>query len=414
MPSELVVMKFGGTSVATPEKIERAAQRAIRLRRRGRRVVVVVSAPGKMTDELIASARQISANPDQRELDMLMATGEQISISLFAIACRAKGVPAVSLTGPQAGIYADALHTRARIVDIQPGKILQELARGRIVVVAGFQGINPNHDITTLGRGGSDLTAVALAAALHASRCDIYTDVEGVYTTDPRIVSQARLISHLAYDEMLEMAASGAQVMQARSIEVAKKFQVPIRVVSAFSPYNNYRRGSWITEEVPSMEQTLVRGVALDLKQALMTLRMVPDKPGTLAKLFGLFANAHVNVDMITQSAPQVAAVDVSLTLPMEEIETARKVVPALRRKFPNLQTDIDAPVAKLSVVGVGMRAHSGVASQIFGALARQHINIKIVATSEIKVSCIVERRDGERGLKALHRAFRLHRSRRS
>jgi aspartate kinase len=411
MPGELVVMKFGGTSVADPERIRRAAERAIRLRRAGGRVVVVVSAPGEMTDELIALAKQLCPSPDRRELDMLMATGEQVSISLFAIACRALGAPAVSLTGPQAGIRADAAHTKAHIVEIRPEKIREELAAGRIVTVAGFQGLNEKLDIATLGRGGSDLTAVALAAALRAKRCEIYTDVDGVYTADPRLVPEARLIPRLSYDEMLELAASGAQVMQSRSIEVAKKFRVPVRVASAFSPRG---RGTWITREVPGMEEALVSGVALDPEIAILTLHGVPDKPGALADIFVRLGRAQVNVDLITQSSPQAAFKHVSLSLPVDELPAAEKALREMRRRVPGLAMNVDRDVAKLSVIGVGMRSHSGVAGRIFQTMARERIDLKLIATSEISVSCVVERRDATRALRALHRTFGLQRRPRS
>lgn len=405
-----VVMKFGGASVADPEKIERAAERAVRLRRRGGRVVVVVSAPGEMTDELITLARQLTPSPDQRELDALMATGEQVGASLFAIACRAKNAPAVSLTGPQAGIRADSLHTRARIVDIRPRKILKELSRGRIVAVAGFQGVNPALDIATLGRGGSDLTAVALAAALRARRCEIFTDVAGVYTADPRIIPEARLIPRLSYDEMLEMAASGAQVMQPRSIEVAKKFTVCVRVASAFSSRG---AGTWITKEAPGMEEALVTSVVLDLEKVLLTLHGVPDKPGVLAEIFNGLGRAQVNLDQIAQSSAQAALKHVSMTLPAAELDAAQKTLRKMRWKIPGLSLDVDPRTAKISVIGVGMRGHSGAAGRIFQALARERIGLKMIAASEINISCVVERREAERALRALHRAFGLQRRRR-
>ena len=407
--SDLIVMKFGGTSVADPDKIQRAADRAIAQRRAGRRVVVVVSAPGEMTDELIALARRVAPDPDSRELDMLMATGEQVGISLFAIACRARGVPAVSLTGPQAGILADATHTKARIVEIRPRKVHEELARGNIVTVAGFQGLNPSRDIATLGRGGSDLTAVALAASLGAKHCEIYTDVHGVYTADPRMVPDARLIPRISYDEMLELAGAGAQVMQGRSIEVAKKFGVPIRVAHAFDARST---GTWITGEVSSMEEAVVTGVAFDRNQVKVTIRDVPDKPGMAADIFGAMGKANVNVDMIIQSAAHGAINDISFTVHKDDHDAAIKVLEQVQRRLKAGSIEHNVNVSKVSVVGVGMRSHAGVAGRMFRTLADNGVNIDMIATSEIKISCIIERKDGERAVRCLHKAFRLEKRR--
>lgn len=406
---ELVVLKFGGTSVADPEKIHRAAERAAALRRKGLRVVVVVSAPGEMTDDLLGLARRVAPDPDPRELDMLLATGEQVGISLFAIACRARGAPAVSLTGPQAGIRADESHTRARIVAVHPAKIRSELAAGRIVTVAGFQGLNPKADIATLGRGGSDLTAVALAAALGARGCEIYTDVHGVYTADPRIAPDARLLPRISYDEMLELAGAGAQVMQARSIEVAKKFGVPVRVSSAFDPKSP---GTWITEEVPGMEEALVTGVALDRNQVVVTMRDVPDRPGIAARIFTALGSAGVNVDMIIQSAAAGRANDISFTLSHSDLEEALQAIEKIRRAVAAKAPERSPRMAKVSVVGVGMRSHPGVAGRMFRALAEAGINIQMIATSEIKISCVVDQADGERAVRCLHAAFALHKRR--
>ena len=402
---ELIVMKFGGTSVADPEKIQRAADRAIAKRKAGHPVVVVVSAPGEMTDELIALARRVAPAPDSRELDVLMATGEQVGISLFAIACRARGVPAVSLTGPQAGILADEAHTKARIVEIKPRKVHEELARGNIVTVAGFQGLNPHRDITTLGRGGSDLTAVALAAALKAGHCEIYTDVHGVYTADPRVVPEARLIERISYDEMLELAGAGAQVMQARSIEVAKKFGVPIRVAHAFDVHS---KGTWITGEVSSMEEAVVTGVALDRNQVKVTIRDVPDKPGMAAEIFVAMGKADVNVDMIIQSAAHGSVNDISFTVHKDDHANAVKALAQVQKRLKTGPIEHNVNVSKVSVVGVGMRSHSGVAGKMFKNLADNRVNIQMIATSEIKISCVVDRTDGERALRCLHKVFGL------
>lgn len=402
---KILVMKFGGTSVADPEKVQRAAERAIAARRKGQSVVVVVSAPGDTTDDLIDLAHRITRNPDTRELDMLLATGEQMSISLFAIACCSKGAPAISLTGAQAGIKADAKHTKARITGIESKKIHEELAKGRIVVVAGFQGLNPLEDITTLGRGGSDLTAVALAAALKAEHCDIFTDVHGIYTADPRIEPNARLLKRISYDEMLELAGAGAQVMQARSIEVAKKFQVPIRVSSAFALRSP---GTWIIEEVAQMEEALVTGVALDKNQIVVTLRDVPDRPGVAADIFGALGDANVNVDMIIQSSALGKVNSISFTLAKDDLRLAKRGLTSIRAHFGKFIVETSEPVAKVSIVGVGMRSHSGVAGKMFRSLADEKINIQMISTSEIKISCVVEKKDGERALRALHGAFGL------
>ncbi|MBI3507611.1 MAG: aspartate kinase [Proteobacteria bacterium] len=408
MNRRLAVLKFGGTSVADPEKIQRAAERAVALKRTGKQVVVVVSAPGDMTDDLIGLAKRITPSPDSRELDMLLATGEQVGISLFAIACRALGAPAVSLTGPMAGIRADDTHTKARIIGIEPRKILSELGRGRIVTVAGFQGLNTNQDITTLGRGGSDLTAVALAAALKAGVCDIFTDVRGVYTADPRIVPDARLLKRVSYDEMLELAGAGAQVMQARSIEVAKKFKVPLRVSSAF---DRRGAGTWIVEEATSMEEVLVTGVALDRDQVIVTLRDVPDRPGIAALIFTALGEARVNVDMIIQSAAAGRVNDISFTVPQSDFDAAERTMERVRRTIGARQLERSQRMAKVSVIGVGMRSHSGVAGRMFKSLADSSINIQMIATSEIKISCIVDPKDGERAVRCLHKAFKLHRA---
>jgi aspartate kinase len=402
---QIVVMKFGGTSVSDPDKIRRAAERVISMRRKGFRVVVVVSAPGDMTDDLIGLAERVAPEPRSRELDMLLSSGEQVGISLLAMACWAKGVPAVSLTGWQAGIQADESHTKARILAIRPKKILAELKRGMIVAVAGFQGITAREDIATLGRGGSDLTAVALAAALGAKQCEIYTDVGGIYTTDPRIEPEARLLRQISYDEMLELAGAGAQVMQARSIEVAKKFGVPVRVSSAFDAKG---AGTWITKEVSSMEEAVVTGVALDRNQLILTLRDVPDRPGVAAEIFTALGKSSVNVDMIVQSAARSGLNDISFSISNEDLKATEKALGPLRRRKNIGSLDKGSPVSKVSIVGVGMRSHSGVAGKMFKSLGEHKINIQMIATSEIKISCAVDRKDGERAVRCLHAAFGL------
>jgi aspartate kinase len=404
----LVVLKFGGTSVADPEKMHRAVERAALMRRKGYRIVVVVSAPGEMTDELLDLAHQITPNPQSRELDMLLATGEQVGISLFTIACCARNIPAISLTGPQAGIVSDTRHTRARITKIDPHKILKELARGSIVTVAGFQGATPDSDIATLGRGGSDLTAVAIAAALGAHHCEIYTDVDGIYTADPRVVAEARLLPSISYDEMLELAGAGAQVMQSRSVEVAKKYRVLVRVSCAF----DFRSpGTWIMKEVPCMEDALVTGLALDRDQIVITLRDVPDQPGIAAKIFTALGDAQIKVDMIVQSAARGGLNDISFTLSTADMNAAQNALEEILRRIGAKALEKSPPVAKVSVVGVGMRSHSGAAGRMFRTLAENKINIQMIATSEIKISCVVDSKEGERALRCLHAAFGLHKA---
>ncbi|OGX38260.1 MAG: aspartate kinase [Omnitrophica WOR_2 bacterium RIFCSPHIGHO2_02_FULL_68_15] len=402
----LIVQKYGGSSVANPERILRVAERVVRTRRAGHRVVVVVSALGDTTDDLIALSRRITTRPSEREMDMLMATGEQVSVALLAMAIQRHGVPAISFTGAQVGIVTDTSHTRAKILDISAHRIVQALRRGQVVVVAGFQGMTSDHEITTLGRGGSDLTAVALAVALKAASCEIYTDVEGVYTTDPRVVPEARKLETISYDEMLELASLGAQVMQARSIEVAKKFNMPLHVRSSFST----RPGTIIGKEVKAMEDVVVRGVALAKDEAKVTICDVPDRPGLAAKIFTRLAAANVNVDVIVQNVSRTGATDVSFTVSAGDLSraltTARQVARAIRAKG----VTCDEQIAKVSVVGVGMRSHSGIAARMFQALAKESINIGMISTSEIKISCVIRKRQAAAAVRALHKAFGLDR----
>lgn len=404
---KISVLKFGGTSVADPEKIHRAAERAIAERRRGRGVVAVVSAPGEMTDELLALARRVAPDPSSRELDQLISTGEQVGISLFAMACGSRGVPAVSLTGPQAGIEAGGHHTRAHIVRIRPAKILKELAAGRIVTVAGFQGINPEDDVTTLGRGGSDLTAVALASALKTGSCEIYTDVKGVYTADPRVVFEARRLERVSFDEMLELAGAGAQVMQARSLEVAKRFGVRIHVRSAFHP----QKGTWIVEkEKDMMEKAYVSALALDKSEVRLSVVDVPDRPGIAAQVLSVLAAREIPVDMIIQSAPTHAGVnDISLMTPRAFAEKAKAALEETARRL-KARIDLHDQVAKVSAVGTGFRHHPWVAARMFETLARHKINIHMIVASDIRISCVVDSKHGETALRALHRAYGLAR----
>jgi len=406
----LVVMKFGGSSVADAEKIKRVAGRVIEKRKKGNKVVVVVSAPGDMTDDLIALAEGVTDSPDDREMDMLLATGEQVSIALLSMAIKSQGEDSISLTGPQAGIYADKTYTKARITKIVPTKVHKELSKGRIVIVAGFQGKNPHSDITTLGRGGSDLTAVALAAALKADTCEIYTDVEGVYTTDPRLIKNARKIDYISYDEMLEMAGSGAQVMQGRSIEVGKKFGVDIHVRSTFSE----NQGTLITSEEKicewrkKMEEVVVTSVTFDKNQAKLSVLDVPDHPGIAAKIFGGLAKGGINVDMIIQSAATEKRNDISFTVSRSDIKKAMAILEKVKNVLKAKNVIYDDKIAKVSIVGVGMRSHPGVAAKMFEVMAKNKINIDMISTSEIKVSCVVKEVDVVRAVEHLHKAFNL------
>lgn len=398
-----VVMKFGGSSVATPEKIKNVAGRVMQKAKKSR-VVVVVSAPGDMTDELIEKAKSIADTPDLREMDLLLATGEIQSIALLTIAIKSKGFDAISLTGPQAGIYADNVHTKAKIKKIKPKKILDELKKDKIVIVAGFQGINQNDDIATLGRGGSDLTAVALAASLKAPECEIYTDVKGVYTADPRVVSDAKKLDMLSYDEMLELAGVGSQVMMSRSIEVAKKYNVVIHVRSSFSD----EKGTLIRKEVPKMENVVVSGVAFDKNESKLSITDVPDRPGIAAKIFGALAKKNINVDMIIQSAASEKYNDISFTVSKNDLKTAVSLLKNISNKLGGGAVIFDENVAKVSIVGIGMRSHPGVASKMFKILADNGINIQMISTSEIKISCVVSNRDADKAVRVLHRGFRL------
>ncbi|MBI2173767.1 MAG: aspartate kinase [Candidatus Omnitrophica bacterium] len=406
MRTQLVVQKFGGSSVANPERIKRVAQRVVDTKRKQTHVVVVVSALGDTTDELIELASQISQEPPERELDMLMATGEQVSVALLAMAIHELGEDAVSFTGAQVGILTDSTHTKAKIVDISAHhRIEQELLKGRIVIVAGFQGVNLNQDITTLGRGGSDLTAVALAKALKADVCEIFTDVEGIYTADPRIVPQARKLSAISYDEMLEMASLGAQVMQARSIFVAKRFDIPMHVRSSFS----LREGTMIQKTAKSMEDIVVSGVTLQRDEAKVTIRDVPDRPGMAAEIFKELAAKGINVDMIVQNVSREGSTDVSFTVVKSDLPATLRVSRSVAHRIGAGEVTTDEEVAKLSIVGIGMRSHSGVAAKMFEAMAHERVNIEMISTSEIKISCVIRKIHAERAVRAVHRAFGLN-----
>jgi aspartate kinase len=401
----LIVQKYGGTSVADAERIKNVARRVAVSRADGNQIVVVVSAMGGVTDGLIRLARQIVDAPPERELDMLLATGEQTTTALTAMALHAIGVPAVSLTGAQAGIVTDGVHTKAKITTITPKETHRLLDGGNVVIVAGFQGQTSAGQITTLGRGGSDLTAIALAAALQADLCQIYTDVDGVFTSDPRIVPDARKLDEISYDEMLELAGSGAKVMQLRSVEIAKKFGVVFEVRSSL----NDNPGTLVKEETRSMEEIVVRGVALDKNQAKVTLVGVPDRPGVAATIFRALADAAISVDMIVQNISHGAVTpltDLSFTLDKPDVAKARAAIERLKGDVGFEETTIDESIGKLSLVGVGMRTHSGVAAKMFETLAREGINIEMISTSEIKISVLVELAKGEQALRAVHEAF--------
>ncbi len=404
----LLVQKFGGSSLATPEKLLNAARRAIAEFETGSQVVMVCSAQGDYTDQLIAMAEAVHPNPERREMDMLLAVGEQISIALMAIAIHRLGHNAISLTGDQAGIQTDSVSGKARIRHIRVNRLLRELERKQIVIVAGFQGIDSRNNITTLGRGGSDTTAVALAAALKAERCDIHTDVDGVFTADPRMVPDARWIPVIDYDELLELASLGARVMHSRAVELAKRFGVPFRVRSSL----NNTEGTLVTDLSGEMESVDVRAAALDAGEAKITMRHVPDRPGIAATIFSEIARAHVNVDMIVQNVSEKDHADVSFTVAKTELDGALAVAGKLAERLGAAAIESDQDIAKLSVVGIGMRSHSGVAEKMFRALATEKINILMISTSEIKISCVVEGDAGRRALQAVHKAFELDKER--
>lgn len=404
MSKGIIVQKYGGTSVADIARIENVARRVVKTRRSGYDVVAIVSALGHTTDKLIDLALEITTNPPDRELDMLISTGEQVSSALLAMAIHKLGVEAISFTGAQVGIITDDSFTKARIIDINAKRIGEELGKGKIVIVAGFQGVNIKQDITTLGRGGSNLTAVALAKVIGAGMCEMYTDVEGVFTADPRIVKNARKINKLSYEEMFELASLGAQILQPRSIEFAMKFGVPIHVRSSFS--NN--KGTIISKEVKTMEHIVVSGVALNKDEAKITICDVPDKPGIAAKIFKHLAKENINVDMIIQNVSRTGSTDLSFTVPAGDINKTIKVSNAISGKVGAGDITVDKDIAKVSIVGIGMRSHSGVAANMFEALADKKINIEMISTSEIKISCVVKKRLGEAAVRAIHDKFKL------
>ena len=400
----LVVQKYGGTSVATTEKIENVANRVAAYVKKGYQVLAVVSAMGRTTDELLGLASKINPDPSDRELDVLISTGEQISRSLLAMALHKRGIDAVSFTGVQVGILTDKVHTKARILKIDTSRIRKALSDNKVVVVAGFQGQTLSEDIATLGRGGSDLSAVAIASVLKASMCEIYTDVEGIYTTDPRIVKQARKLDCISFDEMLELASRGAQVMQTRAVEVAKKYNIPLHVRSTFSK----KEGTIIMEKRPSLEEPVVRGITLTEKEAKITICQVPDKAGMAAKIFQSLSAKHINIDMIVQNVSYKRITDLSFTVQKSESHKALSTIRKVARKIGAAKVLCDEDIAKVSIVGIGMKAHSGVAHAMFKALARLKINIEMISTSEISISCIVRKKQGKAAVRALHKAFNL------
>ena len=399
-----IVQKYGGTSVGDVERIKKVAERIKAFRDQGNQLVIVVSARAGVTNELIAKAKQLCAQPSEREMDQLLAIGEQETIALTAMALHGVGVDAVSYTGAQAGIFTDAVHTKAKIKMINAAPVEKDLEAGRVVIVAGFQGINDDGGVTTLGRGGSDLTAIALAAAVKADKCEIYTDVDGVYTADPRVVKDARKLDEISYDEMLELASSGSKVMQSRSVEFAKKYGVIFEVRSSF----NQNPGTIVKEEVAYMEKVVVRGVAVDKDQAKVIVSNLPDKPGSAARVFRALADANVMVDMIVQNVGRGGVANLTFTVPQTDQVKAQRALEPVLAAMGGGQVAIHEQIAKLSVVGVGMKTHSGVAATLFQALAAANINIEMISTSEIKISVIVEQDRADEAARVAHAAFHL------
>jgi aspartate kinase len=401
----LIVQKFGGTSVGSPEKIKAVAERVLRSKNQGNQMVVVLSAMSGETNRLVALASQMQEFPDTREMDMLLSTGEQVTISLFAMAVKEAGSDAVSFLGDQVKINTDSVHTKARIESIDSEKIMAELNQGRVVVIAGFQGVNEKGDITTLGRGGSDTTAVALAAALKADSCEIYTDVEGVYTTDPNICSKARKIERISYDEMLELASLGAKVLDIRSVTFAKRYKVPVHVRSTFTE----TEGTWVVEEDKQMEGLIVSGVTYNKNEARITVSGVPNQPGIAAKIFTPISDADIIVDMIIQNQDAGRGkADMTFTVMRTDYERTLKLLQDVVARIGAEKVQGDTNIVKISIVGVGMRNHSGIASTMFNVLAKEGINISMISTSEIKVSCVIEEKYTELAVRALHDAFEL------
>jgi len=399
-----VVQKYGGTSVAGPEEIKRVARRIVETANAGNRVCAVVSAMGDTTDRLIDLARQVSPDPHPREQDMLLTAGERISVALVSMAINDLGHEAVSFTGSQAGIVTDTRHGKARILELRVDRVREALAAGRIAIVAGFQGVSTDLDVTTLGRGGSDTTAVALAVALGASACEIYTDVEGVFTADPRLVPGARKLPAVSYEEMLELAASGAKVLALRSVEYARNHGVRIHVRSSFAE----AEGTWVVKEEEMLEQAIVSGIASDTGDAKVTMLGVPDRPGVAGRMFRPLADAGIHVDMIVQNVSAAGHTDISFTLPMADLPVAEPVLDGLAKEIEASGFVVDPEIGKVTIVGAGMRSHPGVAAAMFEALAEAAINIEIISTSPIRISCVVRAGELERAVQVLHERFRL------
>jgi aspartate kinase len=402
----LIVQKYGGTSVGEVDRIKNVARRITQARAAGHDVVVVVSAMAGETDRLIGLAQKMAERPDERELDVILATGEQVSIGLLSLAIQGLGYRARSFTGSQVRIQTDDVHTKARIVSIDADRVRQALDEGEIAIVAGFQGVSAEDEITTLGRGGSDLTAVAMAAALAADVCEIYTDVDGVYTADPNIVSEARKLDRISYDEMLELASLGAKVLQTRSVEYAKNYLVPVHVRSSF----NDNPGTMVVKEDRSMEKVVVSGIAYNKQEAKITITRVADRPSIAATLFGRVAEANIVVDMIVQNISQDGSTDISFTVPKTDYARTQEIVRVILKEIGADKVIGDDKIAKVSIVGVGMRTHSGVAAKMFETLGREKINILMISTSEIKISCIIEAKYTELAVRVLHEAFGLAR----
>jgi aspartate kinase len=400
----LIVQKYGGTSVASIEKIRGVAERVIEYAQKGHQMVVVLSAMAGQTDGLIALAHEVTQDPDLREMDVLLSTGEQVSVALFAMTLQSMGYEARSLLGFQVGIYTDQLYGKARIHEIETNRIIKEIENSRIVAVAGFQGLDERNNITTLGRGGSDTTAVALAAALKADVCEIFTDVDGVYTTDPNVCPKAKKMESVSYEEMLEMASMGAKVLEIRAVEFAMKFDVPIHVRSSFGK----EQGTMVIGEKKHMEKVLVSGVAYNKNEARITLRRVPDRPGIAALLFGPISKAGIVVDMIIQNTSEDGLTDMTFTVPKAEFHRTMKLVSKVAKEVDAEKVMGDEDIAKVSIVGVGMRTHAGVAQKMFDTLSRENINIIMISTSEIKVSCVIEEKYTELAVRVLHKAFGL------
>ena len=398
----LYVQKYGGSSVADAACMRRVAQRIYDTQKAGNQVVVVVSAMGDTTDDLIALAKQVNPEPNEREMDSLMATGEMASSAILTMALHALGAKAISMTGQQAGIKVDGTHLKAKIQEINPRRIKQHLKQGCVVVVAGFQGLNPSEDVATLGRGGSDTTAVALAAALKADRCQILKDVDGVFTANPRVVPSARKLDEIAYEEMLELASAGSEVLQSRAVEFAKNYGVVLEVLSSFE----VKPGTLVREEDKQMEQMIIRGIAADKNQAKATLLGVPDTPGVAARIFKALAAANINVDMIVQNVSAAGVTDVSFTVAKDDINKTQRTIEPLVKQIKAAGLSFDGDIAKVSLVGVGMKSHSGVAYKMFDVLAANKINIEMISTSEIKISVAIRAQEADRAVRALHDAF--------